>query len=192
MNGKRGGRGGKRGIGKDGKIDIQPESLRWLAPEDLVVHTTDGSGTVRVTLIGEQSLLWAIAVRAFPQGEPNGYVELFSLGPDGGGEERLGMIEDLADLPSDVRAAIESSLRENYLVPRIQAIREIRQLRHLFRWDVVTDRGPIVFEMERLHESVKIIGQKRAICRDTSENRYEIPDMGALDEASRAWLVRYL
>jgi hypothetical protein len=172
--------------------DVKPETLHWLRPAELAVEWLGGTAPVRVTVNGEVCYLRVVARCAFPQSHPDSFVQLFALGPDPERDEPIGMLESLEGLPESARKALTNSMHENYLVPRIRRIDAIDEVRHLYRWTVETDRGAHVFEMERIHENIRLLDERRAICRDTQDNRYEIPDVRKLDPDSRKLLARYL
>lgn len=110
---------------------------------------------------------------------------------DGDGRE-VGVIRRLADLDGDSRAAVEAQLAWAYLTATITAIRGIDVRFHVPRWDVVTDRGPRVFELHSSRTDVRVLPGGRVLVRDADGNRYEIPDHRRLDEASRAALEDHI
>ena len=51
--------------------------------------------------------------------------------------------------------------------------------------EVETDRGNAVIEIRNLLYGMKLLYGSRVLLRDGSDNRYEIPDLTALDKQSR-------
>lgn len=178
--------------GKPGVPEVRAETVRWLDPKSLSFDWRGADQPVRLTIADEVSYLRVTALRAFPQAAPDEFVQLFSIGSDGERQESIGMIENLAALRAEAGEVVRRCLHESYLVPRIVRILDIGHTREVYLWRVETDRGEHSFEMERIHENLKLLSERRVVCRDTQENRYEIPDLGALDAHSRALLDRYL
>ena len=59
-------------------------------------------------------------------------------------------------------------------------------------WKVETDRGPRWFALREPGKNVTWISATRVVLRDTAGNRFEIPDLEALDGRSRRWVARSL
>jgi hypothetical protein len=175
----------------DIKTEVEPETIRWLEPGELRLERALGD-VFRLTLDGDACYFRVAALRAFPHSTSNGFVQLFCVGQDGQRAESIGMLESVEGLSPENGALLAECLRESYLVPRIVCILEIEELRDLVRWSVETDRGECAFEMESVHDNLKLLGEARLIFRDTQDNRYEVPDVSALDKRSRNLLKHYL
>ncbi|HEY3236957.1 MAG TPA: DUF1854 domain-containing protein [Polyangiaceae bacterium] len=172
--------------------EIKSESVRWLAPNECEFHWQGGAAPVRLTLQGDRSYLRIFAVRAFPQTYPEHFIELVAPSEEGQPKERIGMLESLDGLSANARQALAACLQDGYQVPRLTRILNIRELRHLYQWEVETDRGRHHFEMDSVDENLRLVDGKRVVVRDTDENRYEIRDLSSLDDRSRTLLSRYL
>ena len=126
-------------------------------------------------------------VRAFPISKPAGFVSI--CGPDGG---LLARIDNLDDLPSDVRAILENELTLREFVPVVLRIESISAGSDPSEWKVVTDRGPATFLMEDSDNDVRRLGPYRVMLVDTHGIRYMVPDARRLNAAGRRLLDRYL
>lgn len=94
------------------------------------------------------------------------------------------VIRDVSNLMDDSRAVILHSLGEYYLIPKITRINKGVQEHHLFKMDVETDHGRFKFEVKNHYHDIDILYDGRILIRDSSDNRYEIPDFEKLDKKS--------
>ena len=123
-------------------------------------------------------------VRIFPLTEPHRWIAVL----DSEGNE-VGIVLDLANLAADSRAAADEELQRRYLVPHVVRILSCRTLRHgLIRWTVETDKGEATFITRHLREQIKEPAPTRLTLLDIEGNRYDIPDIAALDPDSRLLL----
>ncbi|GMV05150.1 MAG: hypothetical protein AMXMBFR53_14290 [Gemmatimonadota bacterium] len=90
------------------------------------------------------------------------------------------------------RAVAEEALRERYHLPVIERVHEIDVRFGTRYWQVDTDRGPRWFALREPGKNVTWIGPSHVVLRDTAGNRFEIPDLEALDGRSRRWVARSL
>ncbi|TVR55035.1 MAG: DUF1854 domain-containing protein [Puniceicoccaceae bacterium] len=176
----------------DIKVDIQPEQLIWLETDRLAFHFRGTAHPVSLTIAGDRSWLSVQAARAFPQRQPEHYIQLFTANPDGTRGDPIGLIRHLNDLKGDNRATLEDCLRRGHLVPKVLAILALNETRYRSTWVVETDRGERTFEMRRAHRSVFYAGGSRVLMVDAEDNNYEIPDRTRLDPASQRFLDRVL
>jgi hypothetical protein len=58
-------------------------------------------------------------------------------------------------------------------------------------WQLQTDRGPVRLRMVSLFDGIQQLDTGRLIFSDRDGNRADIPDVSALDPASRKLLERY-
>lgn len=118
--------------------------------------------------------------RLFPLSGLEKYITLL----DEEGVEQA-IIRDLNTLPSGERKIIEDCLREYYLIPKVTKIFDSREKYGVVTLEVDTDRGPAVIEIRNLLYGMKLLYGSRVLLRDGSDNRYEIPNLDALDKQSR-------
>ena len=125
--------------------------------------------------------------RLFPLSGLEKYITLLD---EKGAEQAI--IRDLRNMPKNEREVIEDCLREYYLIPRITKINDLREKYGLITFDVETDRGAAQVEIRGIINSIKLLYGERVLIRDTNDNRYEIPDIAALDKHSRSLIDAYL
>ena len=124
-------------------------------------------------------------VRAFPLSSPQHGVSLCDV--DG---RELFWIDDLDELPADVRKILEDELARREFVPVVRRIWAVSAVEPS-EWRVETDRGPTRFLLKS-EDDVCPLDDHRALVTDANGIRYLIPDVRQLDATSRRLLERFL
>jgi len=148
-------------------------------------------GEVRL-LLPDRCYREVTLARAFPLSRPGAWI---SIRARGGGE--VGLIPGTGALDAESRACAEEELRLRYFTPKVTAILDLRDEVPGGRgggviWELETDRGPATLRMPNTNEHIQPLGEGRIFLTDRAGNRYEIPDLRALDAASRRRLGRYV
>ena len=126
--------------------------------------------------------------RLFPFSNSNMYISLLSKE-----ENEVAFVRDLSELDEASREALEECFREYYMIPKITKLLECEDKFGSLRWRVMTDRGEISFRIRNRNSDIKkLYGTNRVIVRDSNDNRYEIPDYTAMDNASKRMLFSYI
>jgi len=154
---------------------LDPRRVRFLRGESGLVAEVDGKRYEGVRV-----------VPLFPLSERGGWISV--LDEDG---REIGILEELSKLKPEYEKLVREELRRRYLVPKILRVRSCRGRLGLVEWEVETDRGPRRFRTRNLRETVQQVGDHRLMFSDIDGNRYEIPDLRALDPQSRAWIEKY-
>ncbi len=102
------------------------------------------------------------------------------------------IIRDLRTLPAQERLIIEDCLKEYYLIPKVTRIVSSSEKFGVVTLETETDRGPAVIEIRNLLYGMKLLYGSRVLLRDGSDNRYEIPNLAALDKQSRQRIECFL
>lgn len=136
---------------------------------------------LRLTLGQERSYPRVKAVWAAPLSRPGRHLALL----DAKGDEIV-MVDDPRELPAASRAALERELRERYLTATVSSVLHARQEFGATYWTVDTDRGRRDFVTQNLQENAQWFSDRHLLLIDVDGNRFEIPDVGALDERSQA------
>lgn len=140
-------------------------------------------GRLRLTLedrsYTEVKLAWA---------SPLSYPNQFLAFMDGKGREILMVTEPKAELPDEVWKLAEIELHRRYLNGVIHKIVTLKTEFGSTYWRVVTDRGEKEFLTQSLQENAQWLTPTYLMLVDVDGNRYEITDINALDEQSRAML----
>lgn len=152
----------------------------YLDPKTLRIESAP-DGTLRAEVHGDRCATRVDVLRAFPISNANENLVL----RDGGSKE-LGILRDLTGLDNDAKSLIEKALANRYFLPKIIRIDSIFERFGSAVWEVETDRGHTTITTKALHEAIYEVTPSRFLLRDTEENRYEIPDVNALDPASKS------
>lgn len=117
--------------------------------------------------------------RLFPV---SGLMKYISLLDEEGNEQMI--IRDVENLLPDSKEALLSCLKERYMIPKITKLIKRTEKFEIWMWTVDTDRGEFTFEIINSYQSIKILYDGRILIKDGNDNRYEIPDLYALDKRS--------
>ena len=144
----------------------------------------DGDFHLDVELYSGERFENVEARRLFPTTGSDRYITLL----DENGHE-LAVILDVATLMPESAAAVREALEEYYLIPRIRSIEKVEIKPSGIELVAVTDRGTCSFKLQSRAHDIKVLFDNRVLIRDTSDNRYEVPDYTLLDRKSRDALL---
>ncbi|MBI5280298.1 MAG: DUF1854 domain-containing protein [Candidatus Solibacter usitatus] len=125
-------------------------------------------------------------VRAFPLSDPGHALSLC----DAEGRE-VAFIDDLSQLPPDLRRTLEAELAQREFVPTITRIINTPPDTEPAHWHVETDRGITTFQLDS-EDYVHRHDTWHFSIVDSRGIRYHIPDARRLDHHSRRVLDRFL
>ena len=163
----------------------RPAVLRHLEPA--AVRITCEAGVLCVTVSGEPPYRKVRILRVAPLTSPERY---FSLRDEADWE--IGVLRGLKGLDDGSRRLAEAEIARRYVLPRILRIRKSRERFEIVEWDVETDRGRRRVLTRDLRQSLLEPTPGRCILTDVDGNRYDVPDISALDEHSRSLLLEHL
>jgi hypothetical protein len=135
----------------------------------------------------DRSYLTVKPAWASPLSYPGRYLALL----DGKGDEIV-LIDDPEELNPVSRQSIERELHRRYLTANVQRIESAKVEFGATYWHVDTDRGERDFVTQSLQENAQWLGDKHLLLIDVDGNRFDIPDVGALDDRSKAIIERIL
>jgi hypothetical protein len=125
-------------------------------------------------------------IRIFPISDPEHWVSIC----DADGNEII-CIEDLNQLPGQVRHILLEELGVREFLPIIKKIMGISSRFEPSEWQVETDRGETCFILND-EDDIHRLSTYRILIIDAHRIRYLIPDMRRLDSASRRVLAHYI
>jgi energy-coupling factor transporter ATP-binding protein EcfA2 len=134
---------------------------------------------LRVTILGERSYIKVQVVRAAPLSAPDRYISLL----DGSGEE-ICLVRDPAELDEVSRQIIREELNRRYMTATVERIHSVQNELGVSYFDVQTNRGRREFVVQNIQEDIRQLGERRILLLDVDGNRFEIPDLNALDKRS--------
>ena len=127
-----------------------------------------------------------IPVRAFPITAPDRAIALI----DQHGHE-LAWIEQLSDLPDELRAIVAAELATREFIPEIRRIRDVSSFVTPSAWQVETDRGDTSFILKG-EEDIRRLASPSLLIADSQGVQFLIRDRFSLDHHSRKILDRFL
>lgn len=122
-----------------------------------------------------------------PLSRPNAYLSLLN-----GKDEEILTVQDPGELPPDSLDAVKEELRRRYLTAQVSAIISAKFEYGATYWHVDTDRGQREFVTQSLQENALWLSSTHLLLLDVDANRFEIPDIEALDSRSRSFISAIL
>ncbi len=107
-------------------------------------------------------------------------------------QEEIGIIRRLDDFSGEARTLLESELNRRYYAPVIEEIRQVKERYGFSYWRVLTKNGEVRFTLHDTYRSIIRAGESRVILLDVDGNRFEIPDVNALNRKSYKKIELYL
>ena len=102
------------------------------------------------------------------------------------------MISALDVFSAKTAALLRAELARKYYAPRISSILSLRDRYGYAYLSAVSDAGEITFTLRDAARSILKVDEKRVVITDIDGNRYEIPDIEALDRKSFKKIELYL
>ena len=122
-------------------------------------------------------------VRISPLTHPDQYIAI--LDEDG---EELHVIDDVRELDRESQETVGTALRQRYMTAIITRIVSVRHELGISYFEVETDRGSREFVVQNLLEGARWLSDQRLLIFDVDGNRFEIPELDALDKKSHRLL----
>jgi hypothetical protein len=144
------------------------------------------SGRLLFTGADGEAHAGVVPVRAFPLAAPDEGISLVSTE----GHE-LAWIDRMQDLPGALRALVEEELALRDFVPEIKRLTSVSTFATPSIWTVATDRGDTTFVLKG-EDDIRRLGRNALLIAGGQGVQYSVPDMSALDRASRRLLERFL
>lgn len=127
-----------------------------------------------------------VPVRAFPLSAPDEGLSL--VGSEG---RELLWIDRLADLPEPARALLAEDLAARDFAPTLLKLHKVSSFGVPSTWTVSTDRGDARFVL-KAEEDIRRLEGGALLIASAHGVQFRIPDVKALDRASRKLLERFL
>ena len=142
----------------------------------LVLTTADGTQHVGV-----------VPVRAFPVVAPNEGLSLVNT--DG---HEAAWVARMDTLPAPLRTLLDEELATREFVPQVRRLVGVSSFTTRSTWNVETDRGETTFVL-KVEEDIRRFGSLSRLRIASEEGSHSlVPDVAALDKASRKLLERFL
>lgn len=159
--------------------------VRYLDPK--TVRFERHGAALRLTIEDEVCYGRVTLVRLFPLSDPDVFLSV----RDGANKE-VGILTDLAGMDAPNRELAAAELGRRYVVPEVKRVVSVRERFGTVDWQVETDRGLRAFTTRNLRENITQPQPNRYLFADVDGNRYDVPDITALDTASQNTLMRFI
>jgi hypothetical protein len=146
----------------------------------------DPFGKLVLTNAEGEEFVGVAPVRSFPVQAPTRGI---SLVREGGKE--VAWIDDLSDVPAEIRALVTEELEGREFMPEILSIKGVSSFATPSTWRVKTDRGDTEFVLKG-EEDIRRLGAYSLLIADSHGIHFLIRDMFAIDKGSRKILDRFL
>ena len=103
--------------------------------------------------------------------------------------EAVCIIRDLNNLFPESKTAVSGALDEYYMIPKISKVLDWKPRHGCHIWTVETNHGPVEIEISDSTNQVKRLYNDRVLIKDSSDNRYEIPNLNDLDARSQKMIM---
>ncbi len=176
---------------KTGRSSLE---LRYLDPEEVRVFRGE-DGCVYATIKDELTLIAPAFLRSHPLTDPDRYISIKGTKPKEAMEARgdeFGLLRNWRQLDAESRRLVEEGLARRYLYPRLKRIISLKDYTGTQVCLLETDRGVREVTLRDARDSVVYLGPNRVLLTDAENNRYDVPDITALDRQSRVYLNRIL
>ncbi|KFI06890.1 DUF1854 domain-containing protein [Massilia sp. BSC265] len=146
----------------------------------------DSFGKLVLTTAEGEEHVGVIPVRAFPIQAPTRGI---SMVREGGKE--VAWIDDLAEVPEQVRTLVQEEIEGREFIPEILHIKSVSSFATPCTWYVQTDRGDTEFVL-KVDEDIRRIGEASLLIADNHGINFLVRDMFDIDKQSRRILDRFL
>ena len=126
-------------------------------------------------------------VRAFPIQSPDEGISLVL----GNGKE-VAWIDHVDALPEPTRSLLQEELEGREFMPEIARVKSVSSFATPCTWYVDTDRGETQFVLKGEEDIRRLEGRRKLMIASEEGIHFLVPDVQALDKASRKLLERFL
>ncbi|MCE9558237.1 MAG: DUF1854 domain-containing protein [Armatimonadetes bacterium] len=142
---------------------------------------------LRLTVGDEKSYPTVVPRWASPISYPSRYLSL----TDAKGTEIV-LLDDTSGLDEESRKAVEFEVKKRYLTSTIHKIIHAKVEFGATYWSVLTERGERDLVTQSLQENAQWLAPNHLVLLDVDGNRFEIPDITALDPKSTQFIAQIL
>jgi hypothetical protein len=144
------------------------------------------AGQLQLTTLNNEVHNGVYPVRAFPISAADEGLSL--MGREG---HELAWINQLSDLPKDIRALIAEELTQRDFMPEIQRIMYVSSFATPSTWQLMTNRGEATLTLKS-EDHIRRLTQSSLLISDSHGIDFLIKEIDQLDKPSRKLLDRFL
>lgn len=155
----------------------------WLTPENASFYMKNGFLYVKQGEKEERAFLY----RQFPFEVQWEFISVMNSD-----KQEIGILRELEQFDGEAKALLIKELTRRYYTPVIKRILSMKERYGFSYWKVTTTDGDISFTLQDTFRSIIRMGENRLLLLDVNGNRFEIPDVTALDRKSYKKIELYL
>ena len=155
----------------------------WLTPENASFYMKNGFLYVKQGETEERAFLY----RQFPFEVQWEFISVMNSD-----KQEIGILRELEQFDGETKALLIKELTRRYYTPVIKRILSMKERYGFSYWKVTTTDGDISFTLQDTFRSIIRMGENRLLLLDVNGNRFEIPDVTALDRKSYKKIELYL
>jgi len=138
---------------------------------------------LRLTIQNDRSFMTIKPVWSAPLSQPGKYLSLLNSKGD-----EIAMVTNPSDLEQESLKAVQEELHRRYLTATVHKILHAKVEFGATYWHVLTHRGERDFVTQSLQENAIWLSEHHLLLLDVEGNRFEIPDIRALDAPSQSYI----
>lgn len=151
-------------------------------PSDLQIFY-EPKDRLRLTIQNDRSYTTVKPVWSAPLSQPGKYLSLLNAKGD-----EIVMVANPSDLGQSSFEAVKEELHRRYLTATVEKILHAKVEFGATYWSVLTHRGERDFVTQSLQENAIWLSERHLLLLDVEGNRFEIPDVAALDAHSQSYI----
>ena len=155
----------------------------WLTPQNTVFFTKNNFLYVKYEEKEERVFL----CRQFPFELEWEFISVMNAE-----KQEIGIVRRVDDFEGETRELLREELSKRYYTPVILQILGSKERYGFSYWKVKTKEGEVSFTLHDTYRSIIRASESRIIMMDVNGNRFEIPDVNALDRKSYKKIELYL
>ena len=180
----------EKDLEKKGKKEKKERTLKelsvtnWLTPQNASFFVKNGFLYIKQEEKEEQR---AFLYRQFPFETQWEFISVMDSD-----KQEIGIVRDLDLFEGDTKELLVKELSRRYYTPVIKKILSMKERYGFSYWKVETPDGELNFTLQDTFRSMIHTGENRLLLLDVNGNRFEIPDVTALDRKSYKKIELYL
>ena len=155
----------------------------WLTPQNTVFFTKNNFLYIKYEEKEERVFL----CRQFPFELEWEFISVMNAE-----KQEIGIVRRVDDFEGETRELLREELSKRYYTPVILQILGSKERYGFSYWKVKTKEGEVSFTLHDTYRSIIRASESRIIMMDVNGNRFEIPDVNALDRKSYKKIELYL
>jgi hypothetical protein len=161
--------------------------LNYLDPGQVQIARTPGATGLRIEIVGDRTILNGKIKRIFPLTHPDKFLSIQEEG-----DKEVGVLRALDGMDEQSTKLVHEELDRRYFTPTILRIDDLKQDAGMWRFTVETQRGPSQFYVRNWRDNSHEVQPGRWQIHTVDGQRFDIPNLEALDARSKNLLIQLI